>query len=197
MTLEFFRTRHAPACAAYNDSAYGRETLAPLAVLAAKCGFEDIEIPNPNPGNELSAEWQRIRELKPDCVFLRGWGIQTPVAIKTAARIGFPADRIIGDVWSGSEDDVIPAGAAAKGFLAATTNAAGTDFPFLQELKKYILDKGKSDLKDPSRFGTAYYNAGVIHALVTIEALHTAYAKFGAHPINGEQGRTSPSGRIR
>ena len=138
----------------YNDSAYGRETLAPLALLANKYGFQDIEIPNPNPGSEQSAQWQRIREIKPDWVFLRGWGIQTPVAIKTAARVGFPADHIIGDVWSSSEDDVIPAGAAAKGYLAVTTYPAGTSFPIHAKLKQYILDKGESDLKDLSRFGT-------------------------------------------
>jgi branched-chain amino acid transport system substrate-binding protein len=173
----------------YNDSAYGRETLAPLALLSKKYGFQDIEIPNPNPGNEQSAQWQQIREIKPDWVFLRGWGIQTPVAIKTAARIGYPVDRIIGDVWSGSEDDVIPAGAAGKGFLAATTNAAGTDFAIHRELKKYILDKGKSDLKDLSRFGTVYYNAGIVHAIATIEAIRAAHQKFGNRPITGVEGQ--------
>ncbi len=173
----------------YNDSAYGRETLAPLALLAKTYGFQDIEIPNPNPGNEQSAEWQRIREIKPDWVFLRGWGIQTPVAIKTAARVGFPADHIIGDIWSSSEDDVIPAGAAAHGYLAVTTYPAGTNFPIHQELKKYILDKGESDLHDLSRFGSVYYNSGVVQAIVTIETLRTAYHKFGPRPINGVQGQ--------
>ncbi len=173
----------------YHDSAYGRETIAPLALLAKEYGFEDIEIPNPHPGNEQSAQWQQIREAKPDWVYLRGWGIQTPVAIKTAARVGFPANHIIGDIWSSSEDDVIPAGDAAKGYLAVTTYPAGTDFPIHKKLKEYVLDKGKSDLKDLSRFGTVYYNAGVVEAIITIEALRTAYAKFGAKPINGEQAR--------
>jgi branched-chain amino acid transport system substrate-binding protein len=173
----------------YNDSAYGRETLGPLALLSKKYGFDDIEIPNPNPGVEQSAQWQRIREIKPDWVFLRGWGIQTPVAIKTAARVGFPADHIIGDVWSSSEDDVIPAGAGAKGVLAVTTYPAGNNFPIHQELKQYILDKGESDLKDKSRFGTVYYNSGVVQAIVAIEVLHTAHLKFGNHPIDGAEGK--------
>jgi branched-chain amino acid transport system substrate-binding protein len=173
----------------YNDSAYGRETLGPLALLSKKYGFQDIEIPNPNPGNEQSAQWQRIREIKPDWVFLRGWGIQTPVAIKTAARVGYPVDHIIGDVWSSSEDDVIPAGAAAKGYLAVTTYPAGTTFPIHAKLKQYILDKGESDLKDLSRFGTVYYNSGIVQAIVTIEVLHTAHVKFGNRPINGVEGR--------
>ena len=31
-----------------------------------------------------------------------------PVALKTAAKIGFPVDHIIGNIWSNSEEDVIP-----------------------------------------------------------------------------------------
>ena len=173
----------------YNDSAYGRETLGPLALLAKKYGFDNIEIPNPNPGVEQSAQWQRIREIQPNWVFLRGWGVQTPVAIKTAARVGFPADHIIGDVWSSSEDDVIPAGAAAKGYLAVTTYPGGTNFPLLQNLKTYVIDKGESNLKDKSRFGSVYYNSGVVQAIIALEVLHTAYEKFGDKPIDGVQGR--------
>lgn len=173
----------------YHDSAYGRETLGPLALLSKKYGFEDIEIPNPHPGNEQSAQWAQIRQVKPDWVYLRGWGIQTPVAIKTAARVGFPANHIIGDIWSSSEDDVIPAGDAAKGYLAVTTYPAGTNFGIHQKLKQYILDKGESDLKDKSRFGTVYYNSGIVQAVVTLEVLRTAHAKFGNRPITGEEAR--------
>lgn len=173
----------------YNDSAYGRETLGPLALLAQKYSFDNIQIPNPNPGVDQSAEWQRIRQIKPDWIFLRGWGVQTPVAIKTAARVGFPADHIIGDVWSSSEDDVIPAGGAAKGYLAVTTYPGGTDFPLLQNIKKYVIDRGETDLKDKSRFGSVYYNSGVVQAIIALEVLHTAYKKFGDKPINGIQGQ--------
>ena len=49
-----------------------------------------------------------------DYVVLRGWGVMNPVALKTAQKVGFPADHIIGNVWSNSEEDVIPAGDAAK-----------------------------------------------------------------------------------
>ena len=101
----------------YHDSAYGRETLDPLALLAQKYGFENIQIPIAHPGNEQSAQWSQVSRLKPDWVFLRGWGVMTPVAIKTAARFGYPVNHIVGDVWSSSEEDVIPAAEAAKGYL--------------------------------------------------------------------------------
>ncbi len=85
----------------YHDSPYGKETQVPLAFLAKKYGFEDIQIPVPHPGNDQSTQWARIRELKPDWVFLRGWGVMTPVAIKTAAKTGFPVDHIIGGILVG------------------------------------------------------------------------------------------------
>jgi len=172
----------------YHDSPYGRETLEPLDLLSKKYGFENIQIPVPHPGNDQSAQWAKIRQVKPDYVFLRGWGVMTPVAIKTAAKIGFPADHIIGDIWSSSEEDVIPAGAAAKGYTAVTTYPAGTDFPLHKKLKEYIIDKGKSDLKDPKSFGSVYYNSGLIDGIIFVEAIRTAQAKFGNRPLNGEEG---------
>ena len=173
----------------YHDSPYGKETQAALALLAKNYGFEDIQIPVPHPGNDQSAQWARIRQLKPDWVFLRGWGVMTPVAIKTAAKTGFPVDHIIGGIWSSSEEDVIPAGQVGKGYLAITPYPAGTNFPIHAALKKNILDKGKSDLKDPKSFGTVYYNSGIVHAIIPVEAIRTAQAKFGNRPINGEEGQ--------
>ena len=66
-----------------------------------------------DPGNEQSAQWRQVRQANPDWVFLRTWGVSTPVAVKTAARFGFPVDHIIGDIWASSSEDVLPAGAAA------------------------------------------------------------------------------------
>lgn len=173
----------------YHDSAYGRETLDPLALLAKTYGFADIQIPLAHPGNEQSAQWSKVKQIKPDWVFLRGWGVMTPVAIKTAARVGYPADRIIGDVWSSSEEDVIPAGNAAKGYLAVTTYPAGSDFEIHRKIKQFVVDKGKSNLANLKSFGSVYYNSGVVMALITVEAIRTAQAKFGNRPLTGEEGR--------
>lgn len=173
----------------YHDSPYGKETQVPLALLAKTYGFEDIQIPVPHPGNEQSAQWAKIRKLKPDYVFLRGWGVMTPVAIKTAAKTGFPVDHIIGGIWSGSEEDVRPAGAVGKGYKAVTPFPAGTDFEILKKLKEHVLDKGLSDLKDKKSFGSVYYNSGVIEAIVSVEAIRKAQSKFGNRPIKGEEGQ--------
>ncbi len=173
----------------YHDSAYGRETQPAIALLAGKYGFENIQIPVADPGNEQSAQWRRVREIKPDWVFLRTWGVSTPVALKTAARFGIPADHIIGDVWAGSEADVIPAGAAANGYQALAPYPGGADFDIHRRLRAAILDTGKSDLRDPKFFGSVYYNIGLVNAALAVEALRTGYRKFGKRPLNGEEGR--------
>ncbi len=175
----------------YHDSAYGRETIDPLALLAEKYGFENIQIPVPDPGSEQSSQWRQVREQKPDWIFLRTWGVSTPVAIKTAQRFGFPADRIIGDVWASSEEDVIPAGDAAKGYLALTPYPAGADFEIHKRLKQHIIDTGKSDLRDTKAFGSVYYNSGLVDALISVEIVRQAQAKFGNRPITGEEGQWS------
>jgi branched-chain amino acid transport system substrate-binding protein len=173
----------------YHDSGYGRETIEPLKILSEKYGFEDIQIPVPHPGDQQQAQWQQIKQAGADYVFLRGWGVMNPVAIKTAARVGFPVDHVIGDIWSGSEDDARPAGGVAKGYLSVSAFPPGTDFPILQKIKASILDQDKSDLKDKSKFGTVYYNYGVIESIIYTEALRTGHKKFGNRPLNAAEGQ--------
>src|SRR5438445_241002 len=93
----------------YHDSAYGKETIPVLDVQAKKYGFQVTHIAVPHPGNEQQAQWLQIRQIKPDWVILRGWGVMNPTALKAAAKIGFPRDTIVGVWWSHAEEDVIPA----------------------------------------------------------------------------------------
>ena len=57
-------------------------------------------------------------------------------------KVGFPVDHIIGNVWSNSEEDVIPAGTAAIGYTAITAQASGSQYPVLQEIIKTDYDGG-------------------------------------------------------
>ncbi|KYC16907.1 MULTISPECIES: ABC transporter substrate-binding protein [Pseudomonas] len=173
----------------YHGSPYGKETNEVLQTLADKYGFELTLLEVPHPGNEQQSQWLNIRRLKPDWVILRGWGVMNPVALKTAQKVGFPADHIIGNIWSNSEEDATPAGAAAKGFISITTHPSGTGFPVLQGIKQQVVDKGQGDLADPKRFGTVYYNLGVVNGILNVEALRLAQEKFGQQPLTGEQVR--------
>src|ERR1044072_7305642 len=109
----------------YHGSPYGRETIPVLDTLAKKYGFELTQIEVPHPGDEQGSQWLTIHRIKPDWVILRGWGVMNPVALKSAQKVGFPADHIIGNIWSNSEEDARPAGDAAKGFISITTHPSG------------------------------------------------------------------------
>ncbi len=173
----------------YHDSAYGKETIPVLDVQAQKYGFSVTHIAVAHPGNEQQSQWLQIRQIKPDWVILRGWGVMNPTALRTAAKTGYPAEKIIGVWWSGAEEDVIPAGETAKGYIAAGFNLPGSDFPVVHEIQKHVYAKGRGEMLDPNRIGSVYYNRGIVLGIITVEAIRTAQQKFGRKPLTGEQVR--------
>jgi len=172
----------------HHDSAYGKEPIPVLTDLAEKYGYELATIPVPHPGNEQQSQWLQIRQLRPDWVILWGWGVMNPVALKTAARVGYPRSKMVGVWWSGAEEDVIPAGDAAKGYVAAGFNVSGDRYPVIQEIRKHVYADGEGEMEDRSRVGSIYYNRGVVFGIITAEAVRVAQAKFGkGKPVTGEQ----------
>ena len=171
----------------YHDSAYGKESHAIMDKLAAKHGFEVIKIAVAHPGNEQQSQWLQIRQAKPDYVVLWGWGVMNPTAIKAAAKTGFPREKLIGVWWSGAEEDTIP---AAKGFVAAGFNVAGANYPVVADIKKHVYGKNKGNMEDKARVGSVYYNRGVVHGIITVEAIRKAQEKYGkGKALTGEQMR--------
>jgi branched-chain amino acid transport system substrate-binding protein len=173
----------------YHGSPYGRETIPIYQLLAQKYGFKLQQIEVPDPGTEQEAQWLEIRRIHPDYVVLRGWGVMNPVALKTAPKTGFPADHIIGNVWSNSEEDAKPAGNAAKGYIALTTQATGTSYPVIQQIESTVYAAGKGDMADKSRIGSVYYNLGVVNGILNVEAVRIAQQKFGDQTLTGDQVR--------
>src|SRR5207253_2981028 len=174
----------------YHDSAYGKEPIPVLTDMAKEYGYELTTLAVPHPGNEQQSQWLQIRQTKPDYVILWGWGVMNPTALKAAAKIAYPRDHIIGVWWSGAEEDVLPAGSAAKGYISAGYNASGSEFPVMKDIKKYVNDKGKGEFEDKARFGSIYHTRGVVAGIVTVEAIRIVQAKFGkGQPITGEQMR--------
>ena len=173
----------------YHGSPYGKETIPIYDLLAQKYGFTVQQIEVPHPGNEQQSQWLTIRRAKPDYVVLRGWGVMNPVALKTAQKVGFPADHIVGNVWSNSEEDVIPAGEAAKGYVAITTQASGSEYPVLQEIIKTVYGAGKGNLDDKKRIGSVYHNLGIVNGILNVEAIRIAQEKFGHRTLTGDEVR--------
>jgi branched-chain amino acid transport system substrate-binding protein len=173
----------------YHGSPYGKETIPIYELLSKQFGFTVQQIEVPHPGNEQQSQWLTIRRARPDYVVLRGWGVMNPVALKTAQKVGFPSDHIIGNVWSNSEEDVIPAGDAAKGYIAITTQASGSEYPVLQEVIKTVYDAGKGNLEDKKRIGSVYHNLGIVNGILNVEAVRIAQERFGHRTLTGDEVR--------
>jgi len=113
--------------------------------------------------------------------------VMNPTMLKTAQRFGFPRDHIVGNFWTGSEEDTVPAGEAAVGYISAAINPSGTEFPVIQEIEKVVYGKGVGNMTDRARIGSVYYNRGVMTGIVSVEAIRTAQGKYGKKPLTGEQ----------
>jgi branched-chain amino acid transport system substrate-binding protein len=172
----------------FHNSPYGKEANPALEAVAQKYAFELTLLPVDHPGQEQKATWLQVRRLNPNWIFLSGWGVMNQVAIKEAAAINFPMDHFIGNWWSSSDADVIPAGDGAKGYKGATFHAAGSGFKVHQEIVKHVYDKGKNT-GPKEKMGEVLYNRGIVNAMLGIEAMRTAMGKFGNKPLTGEQVR--------
>ncbi len=156
----------------YHNSAYGKEPIRTLEKLSEKHGFSLQLLPVDHPGQEQKSTWLQIRRERPDWTLMWGWGVMNQVAIKEAASIGYPMDHFIGVWWSGSENDVLPAGDAANGYLSGTFHGSGTDFPVHADIMKHVYDAG-SGAGDKDRIGEVLYNRGLIAAAWQAEAIRT------------------------
>ena len=172
----------------YHNSAYGKEPIRTLEELAKKHGYELALLAVDHPGQEQKSLWLQIRRDRPDYVLMWGWGVMNQVAIKEATNIRYPMDHFIGVWWSASENDVLPAGEGAHGYKAIAFHGVSNDFPIYDDLKKYVVDKGKV-AGDGSNLGTVLYNRGMYAAILAAEAAATAQKIHGNKNITSEQMR--------
>ena len=172
----------------YHNSAYGKEPIRTLEAMAEKFGYEFRGLPVDHPGQEQKATWLQIRKEKPDWVLMWGWGVMNQVAIKEAASIRYPMDHFIGVWWSGSENDVMPAGDAADGYLSGAFHAGGGGFPVHDDIRKHVYDKGLGK-GDRDRIGEVLYNRGMVGAMWTTEAIRKAMEIHGTTEVTGKHVR--------
>ena len=172
----------------YHNSAYGKEPIRTLEELSKKHDFDLQLLAVDHPGQEQKATWLQVRREKPDWVMMWGWGVMNQVAIREAASIRFPMDRFIGVWWSGSENDVLPAGEAAHGYLSGAFHAAGDNFRAHDDIKRHVYDKGNGG-GDRDRIGEVLYNRGLVAAMWTAEAIRTAMRIHNTKEVTGEHVR--------
>ena len=171
----------------YHDSVGPQEAIPLLDTQAAQYGFTVQHLPVQPPGLDQKATWLRVKVAQPDWVLLRTTGdVMAMTALKEAAQIGFPRDKIVG--WSPicNEQSMRLAGEAARGFICTTYYAAGRDFPLIQEILHYVYARGKGP-GPAGEVGTDRWKLGVLDAVLVTEAIRTAMGKFGPQPLTGAQ----------
>ena len=173
----------------YHDSPFGKEPIPLLQERSRMHGFELQMIPVTAPGVEQKAAWLQVRQSRPDYVLLWGWGVMNSTALKEAQATGYPRDKMYGVWWAGAEPDTRDVGDGAKGYNALALNTSGTQPKVIQDILKYVHDKGQgTGPKD--EVGSVLYTRGVIIQVLGIEAVRRAQERFGKGKVmTGEQVR--------
>ncbi|MEM5474129.1 ABC transporter substrate-binding protein [Hoeflea sp. AS60] len=171
------------------DAGYGREAIPLLEQLSKDMGFELLQYPVP--GKEMqnqSSQWLNIRRDKPDYMVMWGWGAMSPTAVKEATKIRYPMDKFYGVWWSGGNDDAGAGGEAAKGYRTLNFHGVGADYPVIADIKKYVVDAGKSEV-DPAKFADNLYNRGVYNSMLIAEGIRKAQEMSGKTVIDASDMR--------
>jgi branched-chain amino acid transport system substrate-binding protein len=169
----------------YLDAGYGREPIPLLQQLAKDYGFQvKLYAVAGKEMQDQSGQWLAVRRDRPNWMIMWGWGAMNPTAVKRASENGYPMDHFIGVWWSGSDDDARAGGKAAKGYLALNISGLGSNYPAIQDIKKYVVDKGKSQV-EKDKFADTFYNRGVYNTAIVAEAIRNAQKITGKKVVNG------------
>ena len=173
----------------YHDSPFGKEPIPLLQERAAMHGFDLQLLPVTAPGVDQKATWLQVRQARPDFVLLWGWGVMNSTALKEAQATGYPRDKMYGVWWAGAEPDVKDVGEGAKGYHALALNTSGQQPKVIQDILKYVHDKGQG-AGPRDEVGSVLYTRGVIIQMLSQEAVRRAQERFGKGKVmTGEQVR--------
>jgi branched-chain amino acid transport system substrate-binding protein len=171
------------------EGGYGREPIPLLEQFAKEYGFTLKMYPvTVEEMQTQSAQWSGVRRDRPSWVIMWGWGAMNLAAVKEAARVNYPMDRLVSVWWGGGEDDARPAGQAAKGYVTLNFTAVGANFPAIRDIQKYVIDKGQSEVAG-DRVGESHYNKGVYNSVLIAEAIRNAQKLTGRKIVTGEDVR--------
>ena len=172
----------------YFDAAFGREALPFFQAQAKDAGFDLKLYPiAPADMQNQSAKWLDVRRDKPDFLVMYGWGAMNSAAIKEAVKANFPMDKFVSIWWPGDADPAA-SGEAAKGFRELNWHGPGADYPAFADIKKLVIDAGKSQTQ-AGEFGTTLYDHGVYNSMLIAEAIAQAQSMTGHKAVTGEDVR--------
>ena len=172
------------------DNPTGREPLPVIEALAKREGFELKTFAVPPPGIEMAAQALDIAQrYRPDFLIANLFGRSPSVGIKALKRVGFPMDKIVSLAWGAAESDIEAAGGgnSADGYYGLQFAGVGTDYAVIQQIRDLYKAEGKQPPKEMD--STVYYNRGVLHAAIQVEAARIALQKRPDGNITGEDVR--------
>ncbi len=174
----------------YHDSPFGKEPIPLLEERARMHGFQLQLLPVAHPGVEQKATWQQIRGNRPDYVFLWGWGVMNPTALKEAQATGYPRDKMYGVWWSGAEPDVKDVGDGAKGYNAlALQHGAEPNSKVVKDVLELVHAKGQGT-GSKAEVGQVLYMRGLVAAMLAVEGVKRAQERYGKGKwVSPEQAR--------
>ena len=174
----------------YHDSPYGKEPISLLQERSKLDGFELELLPVAHPGIEQKATWLKIRQSRPDYVFLWGWGVMNSAALKEAVATGYPREKMYGVWWSGAEPDVKDVGMGAKGYNAlAMQHGAEPNSKVVKDVLAMVHAKGQGT-GPKEEVGQVLYMRGLIASMLGVEGVKRAQERFGKGKVmSGEQVR--------
>ena len=177
---------------------YGRETIPLLDTQAARYGFTVQHLAVQPPGLDQKATWLRVKVAQPDWVILRTFGVMTPTALKEAAQVGIPRDKIVGAAPTCTEQDMVPAGEAAIGFICATWYGTGRTSRSSRRSCHTSMPGAGAGARRGCRHGPL--DPGCCEACSPRRRIRTAMRHFGHQPLTGAQvqwgSNTSPHRRV-
>lgn len=172
------------------DHPFGKEPIPFFEAMAEKHGFEFITIPvGLKEMQNQSAQWLQIRREKPDYVLMWGWGAMNAGAITEAVKTRYPMDQFIGIWWSGHDADLQAVGEKGKGYKSLSWNAPAPDAPVMADIKKHVIDAGKSLIEDPNDIDTVFYQRGLVMSMLLAEGVKAAQEHFDVKDVNAAQVR--------
>ena len=170
----------------YLDAPYGKEPIPLLQSLAKDYGYTLKLYPvEATQMQDQASVWLDIRRDRPEWLYLQGWGAMNPTAVEEAAKNGFKMDHLVGVWWSGGDQDARPAGMAGKGYTTLDINGVGQNYSAIQDILKYVVDKGKSQVTSKDQVGENLYDRGVMNAVLIAEGIRNAQKLTGKKLIDG------------
>src|SRR5260370_16215949 len=88
--------------------------------------------------------------------FALGLGVMNGTAIKEAAAVAYPRDRMIRVWWPGAEPDVTPAGDQAAGYKALMLQHGAGKVPLHADVEKDVSATGQG-VSEPHKVGENLY----------------------------------------